>query len=103
MPWRRAWHPTPVFLPGESHGQSSLEGYRVAKSWKLLKCLSRAQALLNFQQLQLLYKHTVNQLEAPPLCIISTVSQKHQEVCHLSLALSVTDYFTRACKLNSES
>ena len=27
-PWRRAWQPTPVFLPGESHGQRSLEGYR---------------------------------------------------------------------------
>ena len=26
-PWRRAWHPTPVFLPGESHGQRSLEAY----------------------------------------------------------------------------
>ena len=22
--WRRAWHPTPIFLPGESHGQRSL-------------------------------------------------------------------------------
>ena len=21
MPWRREWLPTPVFLPGESHGQ----------------------------------------------------------------------------------
>ena len=20
MPWRRKWHPTPVFLPGDSHG-----------------------------------------------------------------------------------
>ena len=27
MPWRRAWQPTAVFLPGESHGQRSLEGY----------------------------------------------------------------------------
>ena len=27
MPWRREWLPTPVFLPGESHGQSSLAGY----------------------------------------------------------------------------
>ena len=27
FPWRRAWQPTPVFLPGESHGQRSLEGY----------------------------------------------------------------------------
>ena len=25
--WRRAWQPTPVFLPGESHGQKSLAGY----------------------------------------------------------------------------
>ena len=27
MPWRRAWPPTPVFLPGKSHGQRSLVGY----------------------------------------------------------------------------
>ena len=27
IPWRRAWLPTPVLLPGESHGQRSLEGY----------------------------------------------------------------------------
>ena len=27
IPWRRKWQPTPVFLPGESHGHSSLVGY----------------------------------------------------------------------------
>ena len=27
IPWRRAWKPIPVFLPGESHGQRSLAGY----------------------------------------------------------------------------
>ena len=27
IPWRRAWQPTPVFLPEESHGQWSLGGY----------------------------------------------------------------------------
>jgi len=27
IPWRRAWQPTLVFLPGESHGQRSLVGY----------------------------------------------------------------------------
>ena len=26
IPWRRARQPTPVFLPGESHGQRSLAG-----------------------------------------------------------------------------
>ena len=28
--WRRQWHPTPVFLPAESHGQRSLVG---CSSW----------------------------------------------------------------------
>ena len=34
IPWRKAWKPTPVFLPGKSHGPRSLAGYgpRVAKS-----------------------------------------------------------------------
>ena len=27
IPWRRKWQPIPSFLPGESHGQRSLEGY----------------------------------------------------------------------------
>ena len=36
--WRMKWQPTPVFLPGESHGQRSLVGYspwgsRVRHDW----------------------------------------------------------------------
>ena len=27
IPWRRKWQPTPVFLPGKSHGWRSLAGY----------------------------------------------------------------------------
>ena len=27
IPWSMKWQPTPVFLPGESHGQSNLAGY----------------------------------------------------------------------------
>ena len=27
IPWRREWQPTPVFLPGEFHGQRNLMGY----------------------------------------------------------------------------
>ena len=27
IPWRKAWQPNPVFLPGKSHGQRSLAGY----------------------------------------------------------------------------
>ena len=27
IPFRKAWQPTPVFLPGEFYGQRSLAGY----------------------------------------------------------------------------
>ena len=42
MPWRRAWQPTSVFLPGESHGQRSLQAtvHGVAKSQTWLKRIS---------------------------------------------------------------
>ena len=38
IPWRRAWQPTPVFLPGESREQRSLVdyspcGHRVGHGW----------------------------------------------------------------------
>ena len=41
IPWR-TWQPTPVFLPEESHEQSSLQAmvYRVSKSWIQLRQLS---------------------------------------------------------------
>ena len=31
--WRRQWHPTPVFLPGKSHGWTSLVGYSPGGHW----------------------------------------------------------------------
>ena len=41
--WRRAWDPTQVFLPGESHRQWSLEGYSPwgLKGWTQLWCWRR--------------------------------------------------------------
>ena len=27
IPWRRKWQPTPVFLPGKSHGKKNLGSY----------------------------------------------------------------------------
>ena len=42
IPWRRAWQPTLVFLPGKSHGQRSLAGCSplVSQSLTWLKKLS---------------------------------------------------------------
>ena len=49
-PWRRKWQPTPVFLPGESHGQRSLAGY---SPW------GRKESLSNLFQAKLsLLQHT---------------------------------------------
>ena len=36
IPWRREWQPTPLFLPGESHGQRNLAGYSP-------RCLKRGE------------------------------------------------------------
>ena len=40
-PWRRAWKPTPVFLPGESQGARWITVHGVTQSWKWLKQLSK--------------------------------------------------------------
>ena len=44
IPWRRAWQPTPLVLPRESHGQRSLAGYsawdsKVRHDWCFLACM----------------------------------------------------------------
>ena len=46
MHWRRKWHPTPVFLPGESQGRGAWWAtvYRVAQSQTWLKRLSSSSS-----------------------------------------------------------
>ena len=48
IPWRRKWQPTPVFLPGDSHGQKNLEGYIQSMGLQRIghDCLSRKCHLL---------------------------------------------------------
>ena len=50
IPWRRKWWPTPVFLPGESHGQRSPVSYSAwecRESWAWLKWLSMSMYRVN--------------------------------------------------------
>ena len=53
IPWRRAWQPTPVFLPRESHGQRSLVGYspqgRKESDLTHTHCLHSGDSQLTFQ------------------------------------------------------
>ena len=63
IPCRREWQPTPVFLPGEFHGQRSLAGY---SQWDLIESDTTELLTLSF------FKATV--------ALILDYSQCH---CHL--------------------
>ena len=41
IPWRKAWQPIPVFLPGKFHGQRSLADYSPCghKELDMTKCI----------------------------------------------------------------
>ena len=54
IPWRRAWQPTPVFLPRESHGQRSLVGYSPwgHKELNTTERLSMMHGPAKYQQVQ---------------------------------------------------
>ena len=61
IPWRRKWQPTPVFLPGESHGWRSLVSY----SPRGLK-ESDTNEQLNFQFLTFDYNVIYNEIIIQP-------------------------------------
>ena len=50
IPWRRAWQPTPEFLPGESHGQRSLAVYSPwgHKEWATTEATQPSQMRILF-------------------------------------------------------
>ena len=48
IPWRKEWQATPVFLPGQSHGQRSLVGYSpgVRKEWDMTEQRTRSLTVI---------------------------------------------------------
>ena len=55
IPQRRKWHPTSVFLPGESHGQRSLMGCS-----SVFACIEMSMCVLSFTlQMELLFSYSV--------------------------------------------
>ena len=73
MHWRRKWQPTPVFLPGESHGRRSLVWvtvHRVTKSWTQLSdftftlniaCMLKVHSTVNETVVRTSHTHTHNE------------------------------------------
>jgi len=58
IPWRREWQPTPVFLPGEFHGQAPV--YGVAKNRTQLSDFHFTSLLFNcLKEIKYLYKSNI--------------------------------------------
>ena len=55
IPWRRAWQFTPVFLPGESHGQGNHWVEKIGHNWIDLASMYCYNQILNF--LLILFTH----------------------------------------------
>ena len=70
----RGWHPTPVLLPGESHGQKSLVGYSplgckeldMTEATQHAQAYKEAQSLLEFESATILGYSGSNQFSCVP-------------------------------------
>ena len=94
IPWRRDWQPTPVFLPGKSHGQRSLAGYDphgVAESDTTEWLTLSSQIITHI----ILVSSGLWQFLSLFLLIITlTVRQStDQEFCRMSLAVGLSGVF----------
>ena len=55
IPWRRKWQPTPVFVPGKSHGQRNLAGYSL---WGH-KELDTTERLNTYTRNKVIFQHLI--------------------------------------------
>ena len=77
MIWRREWQPTPVSLPGESHGQRSLAG---CSPWDHKESDTTERLTLLLQGMRVfchLWQH-----RGPWAHLLNKVSQTEREVLH---------------------
>ena len=85
--WRRKWQPTPVFFPGEAHGERSLVGYspwgrRVRHDWSHLACMPAWYIRIRWKNSYLLMKYMhIFILIYFPLAVLGL-----RALCGLSLA-----------------
>ena len=82
IPWRRKWQPTPVFLPGKSHGQKSLAGYSPRVTKELRHNSATKQLPRNVSEcLRFLYVWEAENSLTCQICSIypSTHSSKHSK------------------------
>ena len=76
IPWRRESPPTPVSLPGESHGQRSLVGYSL---WDLKESDTTEQLTLSYMRIYILTMQLLS--EALPQIIYHWRSREFDTHC----------------------
>ena len=106
IPWRRSWQPTPVFLPGESHGQRSLAGYSPwgHKELDTTEVTYHEHILLETFELKLIPAFCCSPPKSIPYCKsgwMSPMPQTRYLTPHISLSsipcsLSVSHWLTSA-------
>ena len=78
--WQREWQPTPVFLPGEFHGQRSLVGYSPWRCKSQTRLSDKHHSTSSTQQSRIpstrrmgalvLEVDLSNALQSPPYCLV---------------------------------
>ena len=85
--WRREWLPTPVFLPGESHEQRSLEGYspQGRRESDIAEQLSKHSLVTGFRRV-LESPQVYRELQTSTLVsvLLGTTSRSSQPTAHTS-------------------
>ena len=101
FPWRKTWQPTPVFLPGESHGRRTLVGtvHRVEQNQTWLKRLStHPQDLVQFSHSVMsdsLWPHGLQHARPPcpsPTPRVDSNSCPLSWWCHPTISFSVVSF-----------
>ena len=87
IPWRRAQQPTLVFLPGESHGQNSLEG---TVDQIDLACMKQGEASWTLKVSGKTYKHGLQKirLNGGTLKTVMLKSEIRQQCTRLPLLIN---------------
>ena len=97
IPWGKEWHPTPILLLGESHGQRSLAGYSPwgHKELDTTEPLTLMQAAITACNLYCVCRHDDFHFKSYLFCCISTVTCRHH---HSTVAFVHLQPFNCSCK-----
>ena len=80
IPWRRAWQPTPVFLPGESYGQrrlglQTIGSQRVRHDWNNWPQTHTSNPIMRASWPNYIHKAPSLKISSHAMCMLSCFSR----------------------------